>query len=97
VACNVTGVGSWDINCLTAKEEQPANQNFRSRVVRLRRLLVVVVVVARPKLPAGDAKKSTSLRTVIMILRMLLGNQQDGLLRRMLVVLQLIQIPLILL
>jgi hypothetical protein len=31
VACSVTGVGSWDINRLTAREEQPANQNFRSR------------------------------------------------------------------
>jgi hypothetical protein len=70
VACHVTGVGSLVISCLTAREEQPANQNFRSRVVRLRRLLVVVVVVVvvKPKLPAGDAKESTSQRTTTMIL-----------------------------
>jgi hypothetical protein len=55
---------------LTAREEQPANQKFRSPVVRLRALLVVVVVVivVKPKLHAGDAKESISERIATMIL-----------------------------
>jgi hypothetical protein len=76
VACNVTGVGSWDTSHPIAREEQPANQNFRSPVVRL--LEHPVVIVVKPKLPVGNAKVSISPRTATMILRMLPSVLQDG-------------------